>query len=84
MIGSETFIMVALRCSENSTPLARASVICSAMKAARRWRFITEASTISPNCTGTLSFSTVVTPSLRSSSIFRLPASSRIADCSLP
>ena len=29
-IGSETFIIVALRCSENSTPLAFASAICSA------------------------------------------------------
>ena len=32
MIGSDTFIIVALRCSENSTPLALASAICAVRK----------------------------------------------------
>ena len=34
MIGSLTFIIVALRCSENSTPRAFASAICASTKAA--------------------------------------------------
>ena len=33
MIGSETFIIVAFRCSENRTPCALASAICSARNA---------------------------------------------------
>ena len=33
MIGSETFIIVALRCTENSTPCAFASAICAARNA---------------------------------------------------
>ena len=33
MIGSETFIIVAFRCSENSTPCSLASAICSARNA---------------------------------------------------
>jgi hypothetical protein len=34
MMGSETFIMVAFMCSENSTPSALAAAICSARKIA--------------------------------------------------
>ncbi len=63
-IGSDTFIIVALRCSENSTPLALASAICSVRN---RWSAatrITVASTTSPASTATACFSTVVVPSV--------------------
>src|SRR5690606_37123857 len=72
MIGSETFIMVAFRCSENSTSCARASSTCAATKAASALRLMVEASTISPALTATFSFSTTVLPSACASSIFRL------------
>jgi hypothetical protein len=39
-MGSDTFIMVALKCTENSTPDARALAICASMKAARHHRGI--------------------------------------------
>ena len=84
MIGSETFIMVAFRCSENSTPCAFASATWAATNAASALRLMVEASTISPALTATFSFSTTVLPSSWSSSIFRLPAASTVADCSLP
>ena len=51
MIGSLTFIMVALRCSENSTPRAFASSICASMKSASACALMTEASITSPACT---------------------------------
>ena len=38
MIGSETFIIVAFRCSENSTPCRFASSICASTKSAQRAR----------------------------------------------
>jgi len=53
MIGSLTFIMVAFRCSENSTPLACASSIWASMKEASADALITAASIISPACSGT-------------------------------
>ena len=84
MMGSETFIIVALRCSENSTPCAFASAICSATKAASALRLIADASTISPAFTFTLSFSTVTVPSAATSSIFSAPSAASVADCSLP
>ena len=73
MIGSETFIIVAFRCSENRTPLALASAICSARNASSARRRITAPSTISPASTGSDSLSTVTVPpgatcSMRSSS----------------
>ena len=52
MIGSHTFIIVALRCTENSTPRSLASAICSARNASSAARRITAASTISPSRTG--------------------------------
>ena len=84
MIGSETFIMVAFRCSENSTPWALASAICSPRNAASALRLITAASTISPALTAVFSFSTAVLPSLPWKAIFSEPALTRVADFSLP
>ena len=48
MMGSAIFIMVALTCSENSTPSFLAASICSAKKARSALRLITAASMISP------------------------------------
>ena len=53
MIGSETFIIVAFRCSEKRTPCALASAICSARKASSARRRMTAPSKISPASTGT-------------------------------
>ena len=51
MIGSETFIMVALRCTENRTSSALARAICSARKASRAAARMTVESTTSPSRT---------------------------------
>ena len=61
MIGSLTFIIVAFRCSENSTFLALASSICASMKSASARALSTEASIISParNATGPRSGNTL-------------------------
>ena len=64
MIGSETFIIVAFRCSENRTPLALASAICSARNASSAARRMTAESTISPSCTSRPSLRTVTSPSV--------------------
>ncbi len=64
MIGSETFIMVAFRCTENSTPWAFASAICASRKLRSAVRLITEASMISPAFTAVFSFSTFLVPSV--------------------
>ena len=69
MIGSETFIIVALRCTENSTSSALARAICSARNASSAATFITVASTTSPASTGTPSLSTVTVPSAATSSM---------------
>ncbi len=84
MIGSETFIIVAFRCSENSTPCCLASAICACTKLASARLLITAASMISPACTAVFSFSTVTLPSLPTSSILTLPACAISAERSLP
>jgi hypothetical protein len=82
-IGSETFIIVALRCTENSTPSALARAIC-AVRNSRSWATrITEASTTSPARTGTDSRSTVVVPSAAASSMRSEPSSATTADFSV-
>ena len=55
MTGSETFIMVAFRCTENSTPWARASSTCACRKDFSLAADMTAASMISPALTGVLS-----------------------------
>ena len=52
MIGSDTFIMVALRCTEKSTPSSLARAIWRARKACRSATRSTAASTTSPARTG--------------------------------
>ena len=84
MIGSETFIIVAFRCSENSTPCARASSICASTKADSALALITAASISSPAFTFTPVLSMLRRPSAPTSSMETLPACSICADCSLP
>ncbi len=84
MIGSETFIMVAFRCSENSTPCAFASSIWRATNAASALRDMRAPSTISPACTFSESFSTFVLPSLPWKVIDRTSPAGIVADRSLP
>ncbi len=83
MIGSETFIIVAFRCTENSTPCALASAICAVRNSRSAATRITEASTTSPARTGTDSRRTVVVPSSATCSIFSAPASEITADFSV-
>ena len=74
MIGSETFIIVALRWTENSTPSSLARAICPSRNVAQRGALITVASTTSPASTGTDSRSTVVVPSAPTSSMRSEPS----------
>ena len=83
MIGSDTFIIVAFRCSENSTPLAFASATCSARNASSERRRITAPSTISPASTGTDSFSTVIVPSGATCSIRSSSSPANVIDRSV-
>ncbi len=59
MIGSETFIIVALRCTENSTPSGLARAICSVRKRRSAATPMKVPSTTSPARTGQLALSTV-------------------------
>ncbi len=83
MIGSETFIIVAFRCTENRTPSCLARATCAARNASSSATCMTEASTTSPARTGTDSFRTVVVPSSPTSSIFRAPSSETTTDFSV-
>lgn len=83
MIGSETFIIVALRCTEKSTSSALALAICAVRNSRRAATRSTEASTTSPARTGTDSRSTVVEPSSPTSSMRRVPSSATTADFSV-
>ena len=69
MIGSETFIIVAFRCRENSRPCSLVSAICSCRKASSARARITAPSTTSPSSTPIESFSTVAAPSAATYSI---------------
>ena len=51
MIGSDTFIIVALRCTEKRTPCSLASATCCARKASSAARRMTAASSTSPAST---------------------------------
>ena len=84
MIGSETFIMVALRCSDSSTPFALASAIDAAKNSRSARRLMADAPMTSPSSTAT-SLSTLDPPVAASTnSIATLPAAPITADCSLP
>ena len=82
MIGSDTFIIVALRCNENSTPCALASAICSARNVRSAATFITVESMTSPAITGTFSLSTVTASSAATNSMRTAPSSVTVSDCS--
>jgi hypothetical protein len=83
MIGSDTFIIVAFRCSDRRSPCALASSIDVAKKACSARRLIIEAPTTSLASTLT-SFNTLDDPSAPISSIRRTPLSGMTADCSFP
>ncbi len=82
-IGSETFIIVALRWIENRTSSALARAICSARKRRSAATFMKVASTTSPASTATSSLSTVSVPSVAVCTIERVSASSITTDFSL-
>lgn len=83
MIGSETFIIVAFRCTENSTPSCLARATCAVRNSRSAATRITEASTTSPLRTGTDSRSTVVEPSSPLSSMRSAPSSAITTDFSV-
>jgi len=72
-IGSETFIMVAFRCSENSTPWSLASWISLSRKVFSALTLMKVASMTSPSSSGQSAFRTVRSPPLASNSIFAVP-----------
>jgi hypothetical protein len=82
MIGSETFIMVAFRCTEYSTSSALACSIVRARNSLSAEASIRVASTISPARTWRPSFSVVV-PSAVSSTIDRVSSAGMVTDFSL-
>ena len=82
-IGSETFIMVALRWTENSTSSAWARAICSVTNSRSASTSIRVASTTSPASTGTDSLRTVTVPSVPTCSMRRVSSASSTTDCSL-
>ena len=83
MIGSETFIIVAFRWTEKSTPCSRASATWAARNASSAARRITAASTISPASTGTRSLSTVTAPSAPTCSIRSSSSASTVTERSV-
>ena len=83
MIGSETFIIVAFRCSEKSTPSSLARAICSRRNDCRAAVSMKVASMTSPASTGTDSLSTSVSPSAGTSSMRSEPSFSITVDFSL-
>ena len=80
-IGSATFIMVALRCSENSTPPERASAIWSSRNSRSAETDMNVESTMSPAPTGTLRIRRTF-PSLSTCSMLNEPAPPAVTDCS--
>ena len=83
MIGSETFIIVALRCTENSTSSALARAICSVRKRRSAATFMKVPSTTSPASTGIDSLSTVTVPSAATCSMRSVSSDSMTTDFSL-
>ncbi len=83
MIGSETFIIVAFRCTENRTPRSLASAICCDRNASSARRRITAASTTSPSSTPNASLSTVTAPPGATYSMRISPSPSIVTDFSV-
>ena len=84
MTGSETFIMVALRCTENSTPLFFASSICSSTNLRSARTLMCVESMISPSSSGAFFLRTVALPSAPTNSIRYSVAFLIVVDVSLP
>ena len=82
MIGSDTFIIVALRCTENRTPRSLASATCSRRNVSSAARRMTAASITSPARTGVRSLSTVVCPSAPTCSMRTAPSAATVVDVS--
>ena len=83
MIGSETFIMVAFRCTEKSTPSDLARAICAVRNARSAATCITEASTTSPASTFRPGLSRVTAPSAATCSMRRTASAARVAERSV-
>ena len=75
-MGSETFIIVALRCNENKVPSIFVASICSFKKTLSALADIKVASTTVPTGKEIPSFRTVVVPPSVTSSILTVPACS--------
>ena len=82
MIGSDTFIMVAFMCSENSTPLSFAQATCFCRNEVNESLHIKEESTTSPASTATGVRSSVAFPDWSVKVMCRWPASVIVTDCS--
>ena len=82
MIGSETFIIVAFRWTENRTPDAFAAAICSVRNASRAAARSTLPSTTSPASTFSPDFRTCSPAAVRSR-IVRTSSAPITTDCSL-
>ncbi len=83
MIGSDTRIIVALRCTEKSTSFSLASSICSRRNSSSASRRITAASSTSPSSTVRPSFSVRTESSSVTSSIRTSPSEETVTDCSV-
>ena len=83
MIGSETFIIVAFKWTENRTPRRLASAICSARNRSSTAQRITAASSTSPSSTGRRSLSTVTVPSGATCSIRTEPSRPAVTERSV-
>ena len=82
MIGSETFIIVAFMCNENSTPRSLASATCSARNDRNADTLITVESITSPASSGNSGFRTVTSPPGATCSIRTSVGASTVTDCS--
>jgi len=83
MIGSETFIIVAFKCSENNTPVLLALASCSLRKSISARLLMNVASRISSGSSSRPSRSTVVLPSAATNSIRTSEAFASVSDFSL-
>ena len=83
MMGSETFIIVALRWTENRTPSALARATWAERKSRSAATSMKVASTTSPARTGIDSLSTVVVPSAATCSTRRVASAAITTDVSL-
>ena len=83
MIGSDTFIMVAFRCTENNRPSCLAASTCSAKKSSKAVARMTVASTTSPGNTSRPSRRTVTVPSPSTWRMVSTSPPASTTDCSL-